>query len=154
MLNYLYFHWCYVGMGAGMNFQNPNSWDQQLQTCTFLSALCNGAPYVGGSVVLNPVTGKTCFPPTSAFLVLLSCPRFLYFTPFCRASPIRLSALRSRLFRKLLPDRAAKFTPGALHAIGQVRRCRLLREKPANELLSGGNWGQKSGGVQNESHFG
>jgi hypothetical protein len=39
-------------------FQNPNSWDQQLQTCTFLSALCNGAPYVGGSVVLNPVTGN------------------------------------------------------------------------------------------------
>ena len=38
-------------------FQNPNSWDQQLQTCTSLSALCNGAPYAAGSVQLNPVTG-------------------------------------------------------------------------------------------------
>jgi len=43
-------------------FQNPNSWDQQLQTCTFLSALCNGAPYVGGSVVLNPITGNPLEP--------------------------------------------------------------------------------------------
>jgi hypothetical protein len=38
-------------------FQTPNSFDQQLQTCTLLSADCNGAPYVGGSVQLNPITG-------------------------------------------------------------------------------------------------
>jgi Carboxypeptidase regulatory-like domain/TonB-dependent Receptor Plug Domain len=39
-------------------FQSPNSWDQELQECTFLSALCSGAPgtYAPGSVVLNPVT--------------------------------------------------------------------------------------------------
>ena len=43
-------------------FQNPNTWDQQLQTCTVLSALCNGAPYVGGSVVLNPITGNPLGP--------------------------------------------------------------------------------------------
>ncbi|HEV2420394.1 MAG TPA: TonB-dependent receptor [Candidatus Acidoferrales bacterium] len=38
--------------------QNPNTWDQQLQECTFLSALCSGAPgtYAPGSVVLNPIT--------------------------------------------------------------------------------------------------
>jgi hypothetical protein len=38
-------------------FQTPNSFDQQLQLCTLLSADCNGAPYVGGSVQLNPITG-------------------------------------------------------------------------------------------------
>ncbi|MFZ0213659.1 MAG: TonB-dependent receptor [Candidatus Acidiferrales bacterium] len=39
-------------------FQTPNTWDQQLQECTFLSALCSGAPgtYAAGSVVLNPIT--------------------------------------------------------------------------------------------------
>jgi hypothetical protein len=43
-------------------FQNPNSWDQQLQTCTVLSALCNGAPYAAGSVQLNPITGTPLGP--------------------------------------------------------------------------------------------
>jgi hypothetical protein len=38
-------------------FQTPNSFDQQLQLCTPLSADCNGAPYVGGSAQLNPITG-------------------------------------------------------------------------------------------------
>jgi hypothetical protein len=37
-------------------FQNPNTWDQQLQTCSVLSSLCNGAAYAPGSVNLNPVT--------------------------------------------------------------------------------------------------
>ena len=37
-------------------FQTPNTWDQQLQECTFLTALCNGAAYVGGSAALNPIT--------------------------------------------------------------------------------------------------
>jgi hypothetical protein len=37
-------------------FQNPNTWDQQLQTCTVQSALCSGAAYAPGSVVLNPLT--------------------------------------------------------------------------------------------------
>ena len=46
-------------------FQTPNTWDQQLQECTFLSALCSGAAntYAAGSVVLNPVT-KTPLSPT------------------------------------------------------------------------------------------
>ena len=43
-------------------FQNPNSFDQQLQTCTFLSANCSGAAYAPGSVVLNPVTGNPLGP--------------------------------------------------------------------------------------------
>ncbi len=38
-------------------FQTPNTWDQQLQTCTVLSAFCNGAAYASGSVQLNPITG-------------------------------------------------------------------------------------------------
>jgi hypothetical protein len=38
-------------------FQTPNSYDQQFQTCTVLSALCNGAPYAAGSFQLNPITG-------------------------------------------------------------------------------------------------
>jgi hypothetical protein len=38
-------------------FQTPNTWDQQLQECTILSAGCNGGPYAPGSVVLNPITG-------------------------------------------------------------------------------------------------
>jgi len=37
-------------------FQNPNSWDQQLQICTSLSTLCSGAAYAPGSVVLDPLT--------------------------------------------------------------------------------------------------
>jgi hypothetical protein len=37
-------------------FQNPNTWDQQLQICTVLSTLCSGGQYVAGSVVLNPLT--------------------------------------------------------------------------------------------------
>ncbi len=46
-------------------FQTPNTWDQQLQECTFLSALCSGAAntYAAGSVVLNPVT-KAPLTPT------------------------------------------------------------------------------------------
>lgn len=45
-------------------FQTPNSWDQQLQECTFLSADCSGAAftYAPGSVVLNPVTGAPLGP--------------------------------------------------------------------------------------------
>jgi hypothetical protein len=43
-------------------FQTPNTWDQQLQTCTVLSAMCSGDPYAPGSVVLNPLTGN---PPGS-----------------------------------------------------------------------------------------
>ena len=38
-------------------FQTPNTFDQQLQTCTVLSADCSGAPYAAGSVQLNPITG-------------------------------------------------------------------------------------------------
>ena len=37
-------------------FQTPNAWDQQLQTCTFLSADCSGAAYAPGSVQINPLT--------------------------------------------------------------------------------------------------
>jgi TonB-dependent Receptor Plug Domain len=33
-------------------FQTPNSWDQQLQTCTVLSTMCNEA----GTVAVNPIT--------------------------------------------------------------------------------------------------
>jgi hypothetical protein len=43
-------------------FQNPNTWDQQLQTCTALSALCSGAAYGPGSIVLNPLTGNPLGP--------------------------------------------------------------------------------------------
>jgi len=45
-------------------FQNPNTWDQQLQECTFLSGLCSGTPgtYAPGSVVLNPLTGNPLGP--------------------------------------------------------------------------------------------
>jgi hypothetical protein len=43
-------------------FQTPNSFDQQLQLCTLLSADCNGTPYVGGSVQLNPRTGAPLGP--------------------------------------------------------------------------------------------
>ena len=39
-------------------FQNPNTWDQQLQTCTVLSALCD----TRGTIVLNPVSGKPLAP--------------------------------------------------------------------------------------------
>src|SRR5580692_7902898 len=39
-------------------FQTPNSFDQQLQTCTALSADCNPA----GTTVLNPVTGGPLAP--------------------------------------------------------------------------------------------
>jgi carboxypeptidase family protein len=38
-------------------FQTPNTWDQELQTCTVLSPDCSGAAYASGSVQLNPVTG-------------------------------------------------------------------------------------------------
>ena len=38
-------------------FQTPNSYDQQLQTCTLLSTDCNGAAYAPGSFQLNPITG-------------------------------------------------------------------------------------------------
>jgi hypothetical protein len=37
-------------------FQNPNTWDQQLQTCTVLSSLCSGEAYAPGSINLNPIT--------------------------------------------------------------------------------------------------
>ena len=40
-------------------FQTPNTWDQQLQTCTVLSALCNGAPYAAGSVAAQPDHGQS-----------------------------------------------------------------------------------------------
>jgi hypothetical protein len=43
-------------------FQTPNTWDQQLQTCTVLSAMCSGDPYAPGSVVLNPLTGNPLGP--------------------------------------------------------------------------------------------
>ena len=43
-------------------FQTPNTWDQQLQTCTVLSANCSGDPYAAGSVVLNPLTGNPLGP--------------------------------------------------------------------------------------------
>jgi hypothetical protein len=39
-------------------FQNPNTWDQQLQTCTILSALCNGA----GTTQINPITSAVLGP--------------------------------------------------------------------------------------------
>jgi hypothetical protein len=39
-------------------FQTPNTFDQQTQDCTVLSALCNGA----GTLVLNPVTGLPLSP--------------------------------------------------------------------------------------------
>ena len=39
-------------------FQNPNSWDQQLQTCTVLSAMCNAA----GTTQVNPLTGAPLGP--------------------------------------------------------------------------------------------
>jgi Carboxypeptidase regulatory-like domain/TonB dependent receptor len=39
-------------------FQNPNAWDQQLQTCTALSALCDST----GTTVLNPLSGKPLGP--------------------------------------------------------------------------------------------
>jgi len=37
-------------------FQTPNSFDQQLQTCTILSAECSGAQYTTGSFQINPIT--------------------------------------------------------------------------------------------------
>jgi hypothetical protein len=45
-------------------FQTPNTWDQQLQTCTVLSADCSGSgiPYAPGVVVLNPLTGTPLGP--------------------------------------------------------------------------------------------
>jgi hypothetical protein len=43
-------------------FQTPNTFDQQLQTCTVLSTDCNGAPYAAGSVQINPVTGEPLAP--------------------------------------------------------------------------------------------
>ena len=45
-------------------FQNPNTFDQQLQTCTFLSAQClNGdAPYTPGAVVVFPNTNTPLTP--------------------------------------------------------------------------------------------
>jgi hypothetical protein len=39
-------------------FQNPNTWDQQLQTCTVLSAMCNAA----GTTEVNPLTGAPLGP--------------------------------------------------------------------------------------------
>jgi hypothetical protein len=39
-------------------FQNPNTWDQQLQTCTALSALCNSAHMT----VINPISGVDLTP--------------------------------------------------------------------------------------------
>ncbi|MBV8832391.1 MAG: TonB-dependent receptor, partial [Acidobacteriaceae bacterium] len=43
-------------------FQTPNTWDQQLHGCTVLSALCSGAAYAPGSVILNPLTGNPLAP--------------------------------------------------------------------------------------------
>ncbi|MBV8830945.1 MAG: hypothetical protein JO108_17120, partial [Acidobacteriaceae bacterium] len=43
-------------------FQTPNTWDQQLQGCTILSAMCSGAAYAPGSVILNPLTGSPLGP--------------------------------------------------------------------------------------------
>ncbi len=37
-------------------FQNPNTWDQQLQICTALSFMCTGAAYAPDSFVENPIT--------------------------------------------------------------------------------------------------
>lgn len=39
-------------------FQTPNTWDQQLQTCTALSANCDPS----GTIVLNPITGAPLGP--------------------------------------------------------------------------------------------
>lgn len=39
-------------------FQTPNTWDQQLQTCTILSTLCDPSR----TIVLNPVTGNPLGP--------------------------------------------------------------------------------------------
>ncbi len=39
-------------------FQNPNTWDQQLQTCTVLSAMCNEA----GTTQVNPLNGALLGP--------------------------------------------------------------------------------------------
>jgi hypothetical protein len=41
-------------------FQNPNTWDQQLQICTALSAMCSGSAY--SSVVVNPLTNTPLGP--------------------------------------------------------------------------------------------
>jgi hypothetical protein len=43
-------------------FQNPNTWDQQLQICTILSEGCSGTVYTPGSVQLNPLTGAPLGP--------------------------------------------------------------------------------------------
>ncbi len=45
-------------------FQTPNTYDQELQECTFLTADCSGAPftYAPGSVALNPITGAPLGP--------------------------------------------------------------------------------------------
>jgi hypothetical protein len=45
-------------------FQNPNTWDQQLQICTSLSAMCTGPSntYTPGSVIVNPLTGNPLGP--------------------------------------------------------------------------------------------
>ena len=43
-------------------FQTPNTWDQQLQTCTVLSAECSGAVYTAGSFQVNPITGAPLAP--------------------------------------------------------------------------------------------
>ncbi|MGB9435218.1 MAG: TonB-dependent receptor [Candidatus Acidiferrum sp.] len=43
-------------------FQTPNTWDQQLQTCTVLSAECTGAVYTTGSFQANPITGAALAP--------------------------------------------------------------------------------------------
>ncbi|HEY6330559.1 MAG TPA: carboxypeptidase regulatory-like domain-containing protein, partial [Blastocatellia bacterium] len=43
-------------------FQNPNTWDQQLEICTVLSVDCTGAAYAPGSVQANPLTGSPLGP--------------------------------------------------------------------------------------------
>jgi hypothetical protein len=43
-------------------FQNPNTWDQQLQTCTILTTECTGAMYTAGSFARNPITGNPLGP--------------------------------------------------------------------------------------------
>jgi hypothetical protein len=42
-------------------FQNPNTWNQQLQICTVLSAVC-GSGGVYNSTILNPLTGNPLGP--------------------------------------------------------------------------------------------
>ena len=78
-------------------FQTPNTWDQQLQTCTVLSADCSGAPYAPGSVVLNPITGNPLGPTDqrSQIRTFNIAPTWTHvLSSECRVHPRRLGAAR------------------------------------------------------------